>query len=149
MLCSRKSWSIAGSHEGCVLWVMAMSRCWRNLSLPRLSPSSPLQGTLSALKLHCPVQSWGQQRANLSHCGDPGQLILCACRDYSQTLSCLGCSRPHSENKAAAWRQLWLLMSRECHRQPGNERLCNPTSGSCIYIDPWKQFSFLAHHSHP
>lgn len=65
------------------------------------------------------------------------------------TPSCLGCSRPCSENKAASWRQLWLLMFRECHRQPGNEPQCNPTSGSCIYIDPWKQFPSLAHHSLP
>lgn len=108
----------------------------------------PVPLTLSTLKLHGPVQIRGQQCAKLPHCGDPGQLILCACRDHSQTPSC-GCSRPRSENKAVAWRQFWLLMCRECHRQPGNEPPCNPTSGSCVYIDPWKQFSSLAHHSHP
>ena len=51
--------------------------------------------------------------------------------------------------KHAARRQLWPPLFRECRRQPGNEPLCNPSSGSCVYIDPWKQLSSLAHPSHP
>lgn len=127
---------------------MEMSRCWRNLSFPYLSPSSPPPGHPVSLETTLTCADLRPAMCKTPHGGDSEQLILCACRDHSQTPSCLGCSRPCSENKAAAWRQFWLLMFRECHRQPGNEPLCNPTSGSCIYIDPWKQFSSLAHHSH-
>lgn len=50
--------------------------------------------------------------------------------------------------KRVARRQPWPRLFRDCRRQPGNEPLCNPTLGSCVYIDPWKQLSPLAHLSH-
>lgn len=49
--------------------------------------------------------------------------------------------------KRVARRRLWPRLFRECRRQPRNEPLCNPTSGTCVYIDPWKQLSSLAHPS--
>lgn len=39
------------------LWAL----CDGNEQMLEKSFTSPLQGTLSALELHCPVQSWGRQ----------------------------------------------------------------------------------------
>lgn len=94
----------------------------------------PHAGLTISLKGPQPEAELGPAMPGLVAPATPRSLSRSACRDRSQARSCPGRAL---KLMPVAWRLLWPGLVRECL---GMSLFCNPTSQSCVYIDPGSSF---------